>query len=131
MSLTGRQLKKFFYSYWFLLAMLVVFFVFSGAFIRSYYQDYQVKKEIERLQKEAAAMESKKLKSLELLNYFQSEEFVEKKAREEMNLVKPGEQAAIVRDLGGVQKSGQPSDNMIKSDLPNYKKWWNYFFNHN
>ncbi|HRY36984.1 MAG TPA: septum formation initiator family protein [Candidatus Magasanikbacteria bacterium] len=131
MSSGNRQLKKFFNSYWFLLVMLVIFFVFSGAFIRSYYQDYQIKKEIEDLQKQAAEMEAKKLKSLELLSYFQSEEFVEKKAREELNLIKSGEQAAIVRDLEGVKKNGQPSNDVIKSDLPNYKKWWFYFFNHN
>lgn len=127
MSASGKKIKRFFYSYWFLFLMVGIFFIFSVAFARSYYQDYQVKKEIDRLKNEAAILEEKKFKSFELLAYFKSDEFLEKRARLEMNLVKPGEQVAVVKGLNE-ETGGQTKDNMLKSDLPNYKKWWDYFF---
>ncbi|HNU96070.1 MAG TPA: septum formation initiator family protein [Candidatus Magasanikbacteria bacterium] len=126
----GKKFKKVFYSYWFLFVMLGIFTVVSVAFTRSFYQDYQVKKEIERLKKEFSVLETKKLRSLELLSYFQSDEFLEKRARLEMNLSKPGEQVAVIKGLNE-ETDGQTENNVIKSNLPNYKKWWNYFFNHN
>ena len=126
----GKKFKKVFYSYWFLFVMLGIFTVFSVDFTRSFYQDYQVKKEIERLKKEFSVLETKKLRSLELLSYFQSDEFLEKRARLEMNLSKPGEQVAVIKGLNE-ETDGQTENNVIKSNLPNYKKWWNYFFNHN
>lgn len=130
MSVSDKKIKKFFLSYWFLFLMVGVFFVFSVAFARSYYQDYQVKREIDRLKKEVAALEEKKIKSFELLSYFNSEEFLEKRARLEMNLVKQGEQVVVIKGLNQ-EVGGQIKNNMIKFDLPNYKKWWDYFFKNN
>lgn len=131
MSLNDKKLKKWFFSYWYLLLMLVIFFVLAGTYARSFFQDYQVKQEIDNLKKETAQMESKKIQSLELLNYLKSEESAEGKARLEMNMVKPGENVAVVKGLESVDKNRQVENNMIKSNLPNYKKWWNYFFNNN
>ncbi len=129
MSLNDKKLKKWFFSYWYLLLMLVIFFVLAGTYARSFFQDYQVKQEIDNLKKETAQMESKKIQSLELLNYLKSEESAEGKARLEMNMVKPGENVAVVKGLESVDKNRQVENNMIKSNLPNYKKWWDYFFN--
>ena len=131
MSLNNKKIKKWFFSYWYLLFMVVIFLAVTGAYLRSFYQDYQIKKEIDRLKKETAQMEVKKMQSLELLNYLKSDEFAERKARLEMNMIKPGEQAVVVKDLETVEKNRQSGDNVIKSNLPNYKKWWNYFFNNN
>ena len=131
MSGSDRKLKKWFFSYWYLLLMLVIFFVVAGAYARSFYQNYQVEKTIERLKKEIAEMEVKKMQSVELWNYLKSDEFIESKARSEMNMKELGEQEAVVTDLNTLEKNGQVKNNVIKSDLSNYKKWWDYFFNHN
>jgi len=129
MSLNDKKLKKWFFSYWYLLLMSIIFLVVVGAYTRSFYQDYQVKREIDNLKKETAQMEVKKMESLELLNYLKSDEFAEKKARLEMNMIKPGEQAVVIKNLETIEKNRQVENNMIKSNLPNYKKWWDYFFN--
>lgn len=126
-----KKFKKFFNSCWFLLIMLIIFGVFSILFLRAFYQDYQIKKDIEKLQQETKLMESRKLKSLDLLNYMKSEEFVEQKARLELNMVKPGENVAVIKELDISEKNRQVINNMIDLDLSNYKKWWNYFFKHN
>ncbi len=127
----NKTIKKFFNSCWFLLLMTAIFSVFLIMFLRVYYQDYQIKKEIESLKKQAEALEAKKIESLSWLEYFRSEEHMEKTARLEMNLVKPGEQVAIIKEISSTTGSGQAIKDMIKLNLPNYKKWWNYFFNHN
>lgn len=131
MGLNDKKFKKWFFSYWYLLLMLLVFFVMVVAYARSFYQDYQIKREIENLKKETQQMEVKKMQLSEYLEYLKSDEFIESKARLEMNLVKPGEQAAVVQGLDSVKKNGQTENTMLKLDLPNYKKWWNYFFNNN
>ena len=131
MAQNDRKFKKFFKSCWFLLLMLVIFGIFTTLFVRAFFQDYQIKKDIEKLKKETELMEGKKIKSLELLNYMKSEEFVEKKARLEMNMVKPGENVAVIKEVEIIKADRQSLDNVIKSNLPNYKKWWNYFFKNN
>jgi cell division protein FtsB len=126
-----KKFKKFFNSCWFLLLMILIFGVFSVLFVRAFYQDYQIKKDIEKLKEETEMMESKKIKSLDLLNYMKSEEFVEKKARLEMNMVKPGENAGVVKEVQILEQNRQIINNMVELNLPNYKKWWDYFFKHN
>jgi len=119
----------FFYSKIFLLIILAGI-VFTGfAFLRSYYQDYQVKQEIDRLKYEADNLEAKKLETLEVLKYVQSPDFAEQKARMEFNLVKPGEQVAIVKNAeAGVNTSGQVDNKMVESsDVSNIIKWWRFF----
>lgn len=120
--------RNFFLSRWFLLGALVIAIFVALAYGRAYYQDYQVRQEIKRLQEEVKKLEAKKLESLELWNYVQSPSFVEEKAREELNLVKPGEQVAIVPSLDQTAEVGQEEKNMLKwYNLPNPIKWWKYF----
>ncbi len=120
--------KNFFLSRWFLLGSLVVAIFIALAYGRAYYQDYQVRQEIKRLQMEVEKLEVKKLESLEMWKYVQSEAFVEEKAREELNLVKPGEQVAIVPNLAQAETVRQQEEDMLKwYNLPNPLKWWKYF----
>jgi cell division protein FtsB len=57
------------------------------------------------------------------LNYSQSAEFVEKEARNKLNMSRPGETVVILPpDLG----EKPPSVN--HPDRPNYLKWWRLFF---
>lgn len=121
--------SQFFYSRLFIFVVLAGIFFVSFAFLRSFYQDYQVRQEIERLKYEASALEAKKLETLEILKYVQSPDFAEEHARKEFNLVKPGEQVAIVKSEGGLSLvSGQENNKMIESDrVSNIIKWWNFF----
>jgi cell division protein FtsB len=120
--------KNFFLSRWFLLGALVVAVFIALAYGRAYYQDYQVRQEIKRLQEEVKKLEVKKLESLEMWKYVQSPAFVEEKAREELNLVKPGEHVAIVPNLGQAEAVRQEEEDMLKwYNLPNPLKWWKYF----
>jgi len=121
--------KKFFWSRWFLLATAVLLFLVIFAFGRAYYRDYQVRQEINHLQAQVDQLEVKKIEVDKYLEYAKSKDFVEQKARTELNLVKEGEQAVII---GGGSSStnitGQEVAKMIESkQLSNPLKWWKFF----
>lgn len=84
-------------------------------------------KRIEEAQKTLSA-EKKKFEELTLKKKeVESQEFVEKQAREKLLLTKPGESEVIIDDrllkaLEGT-KSAETLDNR-----PNWQKWWDLFF---
>lgn len=122
----------FFRSRWFLLGIFVLTALAIFAFGRAYYQGYQVRQEIARLQEEARRLEGKKIETLELLQYAQTKDFVEEKARTELNMIKPGEKVAVVAKNTGATSSGQENAEVVKSiNLSNFKKWWRFFTGQN
>ncbi|MDO8509786.1 MAG: septum formation initiator family protein [bacterium] len=124
----GNQWRKFIGSRWFLLLLLTTSILVSFAYGRAYYQDYQVRQEIEQLKDEVKRVESKKIETIEMLKYVKSSAFIEEKARTELNLLKPGEKVAII--VGETKKSTSLE---TKSEIDNIKisnplKWWHFFW---
>ena len=103
-----------------------VILMFGIGLARSYYQEYQIRKEITRLRTSLQTLEQKKLASRSLLSYVMSADFVEEKARTELNMKKPGEHAVVVDQPAGIgtappaASSGQRKSNPLQ--------WWYYFF---
>jgi cell division protein FtsB len=123
-------IRRFFASRWFLFVALVLAVIVAIGYARAYYQDYQVKQEISALQVQTKALEKKKLQSIEILKYVSSPEFVEEKARTELNFKKPGEQVAVVNGLW-VEDAKTNEPPVEKSLLNNPIKWWYYFIHKN
>ncbi|MFA5062213.1 MAG: septum formation initiator family protein [Patescibacteria group bacterium] len=120
--------KKFFGSRIFLLIAAIMAIMVIFAYARAYFQDYQVRQEIAQLQADAGNLEAKKIQLLEVLKYVKSSDFVEAKARSELNMIKPGEQVAVIPSQGRAGDNRQQKADMVSlSDVPNYIKWWNYF----
>ena len=126
-----NQWTKFFYSRWFFVTVAVLIILVALAFLRSYYQDYQVRQEIQHLKDEADRLETKKIQSLEILKYVQSKNFVEDKARTDFNMAKPGEQEVIVTSpQKTVENDGQVENKVVEwKGISNPIKWWKLFFN--
>ena len=132
MSKNENSWLAIFWSKWFILIVLVCLFFVAFALVRSYFQDLQVKQEIERLKTEAMSLEAKKLETIEILRYIKSEEYVEEKARTEFNMQKPGENVYIIQ---AVNESSQTSINNGQVDKNNIElisvknpiKWLNLF----
>lgn len=119
--------KKIFWSHWFLLAAFLAAAATAVAFGRAYYQDYQVRQDIARLQKQIQDLEAKKIKTDEILQYVKSDDFVEEKARLELNLAKPGEESAIIGAVAPI--GGQSVESMLQlTNISNPVKWWRFFF---
>lgn len=74
----------------------------------------QAKKEVEEQKKQNRQL-SEKLKIVE------SQEFVEKEARNKLFMVKPGERMVVLPPIAIEEKKE-------KVELPNWKKWWQLFF---
>lgn len=88
----------------------------------SIYDIWQKKDYITQAQKELniQKQENQRLKSA--LSYSQSQEFIEKQAREKLFMVKNGEQAILIEQ--GLEKA----DVSKKEVDPNWRKWWRLFF---
>jgi len=95
--------QKIFGSRWFLVVLLVVAIFVAVAYGRAYYRDYQVRQEISRLQNEVKKLEAKKIETMEILQYVKSSNFIEDKARTELNMIKPGEKVVVVASGSGVK----------------------------
>lgn len=122
--------KTFFASRWFLGGLFVLTVFAAVAYIRAYYQQYQIQMEIKQLQEEARALEAKKVETLEALTYLKSLDFIKEKARKELNMAEPGEQVAVISNTAEIAGSGQDGKNMIKqTEVVNPVKWWRYFLN--
>jgi cell division protein FtsB len=105
--------------------LLVSIFVAFG-YARAYYQDYKIREEISSLEDEFKRLEKNKIGSLELLSYVSGPDFVEEKAREELNLKKPGEKIFIVKREDTSQENNYKSDGSDEKSS-NLRKWLNYF----
>ena len=73
--------------------------------------------ELVRLQKEQENLQNR-------LTIAQTPEFIEKEAREKLNLGKAGETIILV-ESGATQAQIQEKET---NAVPNWKKWWNLFF---
>jgi cell division protein FtsB len=73
--------------------------------------------ELVRLQKEQENLQNK-------LNIAQTPEFIEKEAREKLNLGKAGETIILV-ESDDTQAQIKEKETAA---VPNWKKWWNLFF---
>lgn len=118
-----------FFSGLFLCGILAALGFMTLAFARAYYKNYEVERYIADLKKNKEKLESKKIETLEVLNYIKSSDFIEQKARTELNMVKKGESKLIITD-SSVTSTGQPMKDMIQqnSTTSNIQKWWHYFF---
>ena len=73
--------------------------------------------ELVKLQKEQENLQNK-------LKLAQTPEFIEKEARERLNLAKVGETIVLV-ESGETQEQIKEKETTL---VPNWKKWWNLFF---
>lgn len=122
-------IKRFFSSYLFLFASVIVAAMVMFSYGRTYYQDYQVRQEIKRLQEDASKLETKKIELLEALRYVQSSSFVEEKARTELNMAKVGEKTLIIQSTTNPAIHDRQTNKTVLNlkSVSNYKKWWNLF----
>jgi len=129
MSSRKKPFTNFLSSRWFFLGAVLLTAVVGMAFLRVFYRDYQIRQEIKSLQDEVARLESKKIETLEVLNYVKSDAYALEKARTELNLVYPGEKMMIINT--STKNNGQENEDMIesKNSKSNLKKWWEFFFN--
>jgi cell division protein FtsB len=84
---------------------------------------YNIHKEIEQLEEQLADLKEKTDTTDKLITYLKTDEYIEKQARSQLNLSKPGEKQINLFKTDVVDGIGEQNEN-----LPNMNKWFNYFF---
>lgn len=122
--------RRFFASRLFLLLSALALLIVVASFVRAYYQDYMVERDIANLQEEVRSLEKKKIESMQILEYVVSDAFIEEKARTELNLKKPGENVIHIEDDQTLAFVQNPDQKSARQNISNPVKWWYYFTHH-
>jgi len=105
----------------------------SLALTQETYRRYQIQKEIDdlRVQAENKERDNQKLKGM--IEYFKTDDFREKEAKEKLSVQKEGEKVLMVR--GDRESEDKPKEEQqadgppeLKDNRTNLRKWWDYFF---
>lgn len=114
---------SFFYSRWFIILSLVFIVLLLLSYNREIQRQKKINEKILELRNEALTLERSNFKLARMLNYVQSEEFVELEARKNLNYKKPGEKVIVITER-------HANDSNIKKvgNLSNFEKWLHYFF---
>ena len=118
-----------FYSRWFLVVLFLLTILLVISYARAYYQEYQVRKQISDFQDELHSLQAKKIETIDMLKYAQSQSFVEEKARIELNMLKPGENEVVINSGTSFLSNRQEKVDMVKwTPVTNPVKWFKFYF---
>jgi cell division protein FtsB len=119
----------------FLAVNAVVFLFVAVSFAREYVHNRDMRAEINRLESEASAMDQKNFDLARLGQKFSTDAMLEREARLNLGLQRPGESVIILRDAStpsaNVRIENAPA---IAAETPrpgpwdNARKWWRHFF---
>ena len=119
--------KIFSFKLFVLVGVLIVVFL-SINLGKEYYREHQIQKEINSLQKEIESLEKNIYKFSQLAEYYETSEYKEVEVRKRLNMKKEGEKVVIIKNLSADLDQIGIEDELNNKNLPNYMKWWNYFF---
>ncbi|MBN1258184.1 septum formation initiator family protein [Candidatus Peregrinibacteria bacterium] len=115
-----------------ILGMFIVFFYMFFALAMSIYRDWKLESQIERFEGQIDELAHLARQKPEDVKYFNSEEYKDRYAKENLNLLNSGERLIIIPQEELVIKKAEP---FIMSAIPsdilatgNPRQWWAYFF---
>jgi cell division protein FtsB len=141
-QIKNRLLVKFFYNSRFIFALaLAVILILSFPIVKNFSQRDKAAKEIKELEKEIESIGNKNEELRQLVDYLNSDQYLEGQARLNFGLKKPGEETAVI-EMDGENKDNRSGNADQKSvyimpgleeknnskPLTNTQKWLNYFF---
>lgn len=106
-------------------AILIFQVILIGSLIRGIQVSYKSRERVEILQEKKGQLEDENKKLKEDAEYVQSDYYIEKVAREELQRAKPGEQVVILPDNSTqyAVRSDQVK-NREERKIKNWEKWW-------
>lgn len=110
------------------------FFYMFFALATSIYRDYKLETEIETFEDVINNLAERANQKPEDLKYLQSDEYKDRYAKENLNLLNPGEKLIILPDPDQRVEQGPvvlmtealSPDSVLNK--PNHQQWWEYFF---
>ena len=98
----------------------------------SVYKSYQLDQVINEYSQENAKIEADNKQKTEDYNYFTSDNYIEKIAKQNLGLVRPGEQVIVLPKLDNSADSlTNSSDGNDYKTMSNSQIWWSFFFDTN
>lgn len=124
-----NPIGRFFGSPLFLIIGIPLAFILIFTFVRSYYNNYKVNQEIAFLEKEIQNLATRKFELMGVLNFAMSDQFVEEKARTELNMKKEGENVLVFKNDTQYPKEKNSDSGPAGQKISNALRWWYYFTN--
>lgn len=114
----------------------VLLLVLSFGLIRSTFDVYKGSKRVGDLENEVLGLENKKKELEASIEYKKTNEYIEEKARNDLNLIKPGESIYVVSGPGNegylddkvLSKTDVRTEISSKIKNTNWYKWFKLFF---
>ncbi len=104
--------------------IVTLFVVFS--LVQEMNRRWQIQREVRDLEHQAAKMQHT-ITQLENLNqYFRTDDYQERLAREKLNYQAPGEKVVLIPDEARTTPAEAPSE--VEQPVPIIEKWWRIFF---
>lgn len=120
------------------LVLIVGFFVVAYMLYNltvSIYENYQIEKHITEFEERNVALKEENEQKLADFQYYTSEEYVEKVAKQNLGLINPGEQVVVIPDEDLIVLSQDAEEQrvaeQIRASWSTPKKWWKFFFSSN
>ena len=124
-------------SFTFQLLIMGGFFFFFYMFFSlatSIYKDYKLETEITSFKEKISDLAQRAGQKPEDLKYLQSDEYKDRYAKENLNLLNPGEKLIVLPDPEQNVEQGpvELMTDILSPDSvlnkPNHRQWWEYFF---
>ncbi len=96
--------------------------------IRNYAQERAVDLEINEARAEIEHYGNQNKELSQVINYLESDQAIEEKARLNLGLKKEGEKVAVIADKPQVSEESATNNQALQEKLSNPHKWLNYFF---
>jgi len=131
-----QPIKRVLTSKIFLFCLLLAIIWLGLVSVRTWYKRYQMDQQISALKSEISKMEKSGSELSQLIKYFNNQSFLEKEAKDKLNLKNADEnvvmvpEAAIGQELSARQaaSTGQPAAPQPAVQDNNFIKWWKYLF---
>jgi len=107
------------------LGLFFILILIIYALIKNSGREEIVSNNTAKLSQEIQAIEKENRELAELIKYFSSSEFVDKEAREKLNMIKPGEKVVVVPQENNSEDWGNENE---KNNLSNWRLWIKYLF---
>lgn len=105
-------------------AILLFQIILIGSLIRGIQVSYKSKERVEVLRDKKEQLEEEHAKLQRDAEYVQSDYYIEKVAREELQKSKPGEKVVILPESQRVTEQGVIKELKNERPLKNWEKWW-------
>lgn len=134
---TGRKKSiayRFLSSKAVLVGSLAILTLIGITLTKEVYRNYEINREIRVIKENVKNLELRNKELTSLLEYFETDSFREREARQKLNLQKEGEIAVAIPSSRSntidLKKIAQLSEqgNQPNQNPSNPIKWWNYFF---